>query len=127
MNRHDAKTIISGSVFVPSVILEAHMMDENQFVRVAARLDVFFRVNVKKRRKKIRVAFKLEMHIRSQGERTIPKINKRVECRVGGGDGFSLKSQLNTKISKDPRFSGRLICFLVDKQTSHCAIYKWSN
>lgn len=74
-----------------------------------------------------RVTFKLKMQIRSQGERTIPKINKRGECRVGGGDGFSLKSQLNTNISKDPRFNGRLICFLVDKQTSHCAIYKWSN
>lgn len=100
------------------------MMDENQFAVFAARLDVFFRAHVQKNG---RVAFKLKMQIRSQGERTIPKINKRGECRVGGGDGFSLKSQLNTNISKDPRFNGRLICFLVDKQTSHCAIYKWSN
>lgn len=52
MNRHDAKTIISESVFVPCVILEAHVMDENQFVHVAARLNVFFRVHVKKGRKK---------------------------------------------------------------------------
>lgn len=37
MNRHDAKTIISGSVFVPSVILEAHMMDEKQFAVFAAK------------------------------------------------------------------------------------------
>lgn len=51
MNRHDAKTIISRSVFVPSVILEAHMMDENQFVHAAARLDVFFRVHVEKEKK----------------------------------------------------------------------------
>lgn len=51
MNRHDAKTIISESVFVPSVILEAYMMDENQFVHVAARLAVFFRAHVKKEKK----------------------------------------------------------------------------
>lgn len=48
MNRHDAKAIISGSVFVPYVILEAHVMDEKQFSHVAARLGVFFRVHVKK-------------------------------------------------------------------------------
>lgn len=52
MNRHDAKTIISGSVFVPSVILEAHMMDENQFAVFAARLDVFFRAYVQKKKEK---------------------------------------------------------------------------
>lgn len=102
-------------------------MDRHDVKRLsldAAILHVFFRVHLKKEKG---VAFKLEMHITSQGERTIPKINKLGECHVGGGDGFSLKSQLNTNISKDPRFSGRLICFLVDKQTSHCAIYKWSN
>lgn len=48
MNRHDAKMIISGSVFVPSVILE-DVMDENQFAVVAARLDVFFRAHVQKK------------------------------------------------------------------------------
>lgn len=52
MNRHDAKTIISGSVFVPSVILEAHMMDGNQFAVFAARLDAFFRAHVQKKEKK---------------------------------------------------------------------------
>lgn len=70
----------------------------------------------------------LKMQIRLPGKRIVPKINKRGDCHVGGGGGgFSLKSQLNTNISKDPWFSARLICFLIDKQTSHCAIYKWSN
>lgn len=43
----------------------------------------------------------LKMQIRSPGKRNVQKINK-CDCIGGGGGGFSLKSQLNTNISKDP-------------------------